>query len=151
MPELPNSYRHLWNSDPRCLSQKPVFENVPSCTVFVFLSLMEYALVNIVMGDIADIEKKKSMGISSLILGTRGVPIARKDGAIDHEVRNYFRPRAVMYISRVRLRSILYWKLIFKKKDFAGRMKPAGCMLPFPGRRNTVLLYGSLMFWKIRY
>jgi hypothetical protein len=25
------------------------------CTVFVFLSLMEYALVNIVMGDIADI------------------------------------------------------------------------------------------------
>ena len=39
------------------------------CTVFVFLSLMEYALVNIVMGDIADIEKKKSMGISNLILG----------------------------------------------------------------------------------
>ena len=27
------------------------------CTVFVFLSLMEYALVNIVMGDIADIGK----------------------------------------------------------------------------------------------
>jgi hypothetical protein len=52
---------------------------------------MEYALVNIVMGDIADIEKKKSMGISSLILGTRGVPIARKDGAIDHEVRIYAR------------------------------------------------------------
>ena len=48
---------------------------------------MEYALVNIVMGDIADIEKKKSMGISSLILGSRGVPIARKDGAIDHDVR----------------------------------------------------------------
>jgi hypothetical protein len=47
---------------------------------------MEYALVNIVMGDIADIEKKKSMGISSLILGTRGVPIARKDGSIDQEV-----------------------------------------------------------------
>ena len=47
---------------------------------------MEYALVNIVMGDIADIEKKKSMGISSLILGTRGVPIARKDGTIDQEV-----------------------------------------------------------------
>ena len=40
------------------------------CTVFVFLSLMEYALVNIVMGDIADIEKKKSMGISNLILGS---------------------------------------------------------------------------------
>ena len=40
------------------------------CTVFVFLSLMEYALINIVMGDIADIEKKKSMGISNLILGS---------------------------------------------------------------------------------
>jgi hypothetical protein len=29
------------------------------CTVFVFLSLMEYALVNIVMGDIADIGEYK--------------------------------------------------------------------------------------------
>jgi len=42
--------------------------------------------VSIVMGDIADIEKKKSMGISSLILGARGVPIKRKDGAIDQDV-----------------------------------------------------------------
>ena len=41
------------------------------CTVFVFLSLMEYALVNIVMGDIADIEKKKSMGLSNLLLGAK--------------------------------------------------------------------------------
>jgi hypothetical protein len=58
------------------------------CTVFVFLSLMEYALVNIVMGDIADIEKKKSMGISNLILGTRGVPLKnKKDGTIDNEVK----------------------------------------------------------------
>ena len=59
------------------------------CTFFVFLSLMEYALVNIVMGDIADIEKKKSMGISNLILGTRGIPIKRneKEGAIENEVR----------------------------------------------------------------
>jgi len=58
------------------------------CTVFVFLSLMEYALVNIVMGDIADIEKKKSMGISNLILGTRGIPVKRneKDGSIETEV-----------------------------------------------------------------
>ena len=58
------------------------------CTVFVFLSLMEYALVNIVMGDIADIEKKKSMGISNLILGTRGIPLKRneKDGTIDNDV-----------------------------------------------------------------
>lgn len=49
---------------------------------------MEYALVNIVMGDIADIEKKKSMGISNLILGTRGIPIRRneKDGALESEV-----------------------------------------------------------------
>ena len=57
------------------------------CTVFVFLSLMEYALVNIVMGDIADIEKKKSMGISNLILGTRGIPLKReKDGTIENDV-----------------------------------------------------------------
>ncbi len=59
------------------------------CTVFVFLSLMEYALVNIVMGDIADIEKKKSMGISNLILGTRGIPIKRddKEGPMETDVR----------------------------------------------------------------
>ena len=61
------------------------------CTVFVFLSLMEYALVNIVMGDIADIEKKKSMGISNLILGSRGLPIRQKEGGINQEVKsNYF-------------------------------------------------------------
>ena len=57
------------------------------CTVFVFLSLMEYALVNIVMGDIADIEKKKSMGISNLILGSRGLPIRQKEGGINQEVK----------------------------------------------------------------
>ena len=56
------------------------------CTVFVFLSLMEYALVNIVMGDIADIEKKKSMGISNLILGSRGLPIRQKEGGLNQEV-----------------------------------------------------------------
>jgi len=65
------------------------------CTVFVFLSLMEYALVNIVMGDIADIEKKKSMGISNLILGSTkagGAPptaqvsslhLRRKNGSVE--------------------------------------------------------------------
>ena len=62
------------------------------CTVFVFLSLMEYALVNIVMGDIADIEKKKSMGISNLILGSRGLPIRSKEGGINQEVRIIFLP-----------------------------------------------------------
>ena len=53
---------------------------------------MEYALVNIVMGDIADIEKKKSMGISNLILGSRGLPIRQKEGGINQEVKklNFF-------------------------------------------------------------
>jgi len=56
------------------------------CTVFVFLSLMEYALVNIVMGDIADIEKKKPMGISSLLLRAKVVPIKQIDGMLNPEV-----------------------------------------------------------------
>jgi len=60
------------------------------CTVFVFLSLMEYALVNIVMGDIADIEKKKSSSISKLILGTKGANFKQIDGVVNHEVRGNF-------------------------------------------------------------
>ena len=68
--------------------------------MFVFLSLMEYALVNIVMGDIADVEKKKSMGISNLILGksqssdgktNASYPMQHtgmkgRDGSLDQEV-----------------------------------------------------------------
>ena len=50
------------------------------CTVFVFLSLMEYALVNIVMGDIADIEKKKNSGLSHLLLGVRGPAMGAAGG-----------------------------------------------------------------------
>ena len=34
---------------------------------------MEYALVNIVMGDIADIEKKKSAGLTNLLLGAKAL------------------------------------------------------------------------------
>lgn len=56
------------------------------CTVFVFLSLMEYALVNIVMGDIADIEKKKSMGISNLILGSKTLPQTMRKMDNENEV-----------------------------------------------------------------
>lgn len=47
---------------------------------------MEYALVNIVMGDIADIEKKKPMGISSLLLRAKVVPIKQIDGMLNPEV-----------------------------------------------------------------
>ena len=61
---------------------------------------MEYALVNIVMGDIADIEKKKSMGISNLILGTRGIPIKRneKEGAIENEVSLAYTERSKRHL-----------------------------------------------------
>ena len=50
------------------------------CTVFVFLSLMEYALVNIVMGDIADIEKKKNSGLTNLLLGVRAPTMGMPGG-----------------------------------------------------------------------
>ena len=50
------------------------------CTVFVFLSLMEYALVNIVMGDIADIEKKKSAGLTNLLLGAKAPALGLPGG-----------------------------------------------------------------------
>ena len=38
---------------------------------FTAAILSRYALVNIVMGDIADIEKKKSKGLSTLLLGAK--------------------------------------------------------------------------------
>ena len=41
------------------------------CTLFVFLSLMEYALVNIVRGDIAEIETKKRAGLTNLLFGAK--------------------------------------------------------------------------------
>ena len=33
-----------------------------SCTVFVFLCLIEYAFVNVMMGDISDVERKDKTG-----------------------------------------------------------------------------------------
>ena len=40
-----------------------------SCTVFVFLSLIEYAIVNVMMGDISDVERKdKTAHIRSVII-----------------------------------------------------------------------------------
>merc|ERR1712110_1339581 len=41
------------------------------CTVFVFLSLIEYAFVNVMMGDISEVERKKSKGLSTLLLGAK--------------------------------------------------------------------------------
>jgi hypothetical protein len=40
-----------------------------SCTVFVFLSLIEYAFVNVMMGDISEVERKdKASHLRSLIV-----------------------------------------------------------------------------------
>ena len=41
---------------------------------------MEYALVNIVMGDIADIEKKKNSGLTNLLLGVRAPAMGMAGG-----------------------------------------------------------------------
>lgn len=43
------------------------------CTVFVFMSLMEYALVNILMGDIVDGEESAlKKGMKSMFMTTAG-------------------------------------------------------------------------------
>ena len=37
-----------------------------SCTLFVFFSLIEYAIVNVMMGDISDIERKDNTNVSHI-------------------------------------------------------------------------------------
>ena len=53
---------------------------------------MEYALVNIVMGDIDDIEKKKSAGLTNLLLGAKapalGLPGGIKQPKSFHAVQD---------------------------------------------------------------
>ena len=66
-----NTSMIMYSTSPHYLYLQAIDVFMSGCTVFVFLSLMEYALVNIVMGDIADIEKKKNSGLTNLLLGVR--------------------------------------------------------------------------------
>ena len=46
-----------------------------SCTVFVFLSLIEYAFVNVMMGDISEVERKdKASHLRSIIVTANHIP-----------------------------------------------------------------------------
>ena len=46
-----------------------------SCTVFVFLSLIEYAFVNVMMGDISEVERKdKASHLRNIIVTTNSMP-----------------------------------------------------------------------------
>ena len=46
-----------------------------SCTVFVFLSLIEYAFVNVMMGDISEVERKdKASQLRNIIVATNSLP-----------------------------------------------------------------------------
>ena len=45
-----------------------------SCTVFVFLSLIEYAFVNVMMGDISEVERKdKAAHLRNIIVTTNSM------------------------------------------------------------------------------
>ena len=64
------SIGHAWAAMDNCPCMdihKIVHAWITPCTLVV-ASHARYALVNIVMGDIADIEKKKSKGLSTLLL-----------------------------------------------------------------------------------
>lgn len=80
--EINNQYLPDWLScwSPDLSPFQAIDVFMSGCTVFVFLSLMEYALVNIVMGDIADIEKKKSSGLTNLLLGVRAPGLGMAGG-----------------------------------------------------------------------
>ena len=57
-----------------------------SCTVFVFLSLIEYAFVNVMLGDISDVERKdKTAHIRSVIISKT----SNTDLCIDQKVNNF--------------------------------------------------------------
>lgn len=48
-----------------------------SCTVFVFLSLIEYAFVNVMMGDISEVERKdKTSQLRNIIVTTNNAAAA---------------------------------------------------------------------------
>ncbi len=61
-----------------------------SCTVFVFLSLIEYAFVNVMMGDISEVERKdKTSQLRNIIVATNNqvqykkeVPLGIKDFSV---------------------------------------------------------------------
>ena len=50
-----------------------------SCTVFVFLSLIEYAFVNVMMGDISEVERKDKTGHLRNIIVTANTNLGYRD------------------------------------------------------------------------
>ena len=68
-----------------------------SCTVFVFFSLIEYAIVNVMMGDISDIERRDKEPSSPLKHSFRNIvklghnKLARKTTICINKVCRIFR------------------------------------------------------------
>ena len=50
-----------------------------SCTVFVFLSLIEYAFVNVMMGDISEVERKDKTSHLRNIIVTANTNLGYRD------------------------------------------------------------------------
>ena len=61
-----------------------------SCTVFVFLSLIEYAFVNVMMGDISEVERKdKASHLRNIIVTTNSFPyVHNRQGKCMHDVED---------------------------------------------------------------
>ena len=73
-----------------------------SCTVFVFLSLIEYAFVNVMMGDISEVERKDKTSHLRNIIVTANTNLGYRDLAWQQQQQlKYHGNKVIIYYSRI--------------------------------------------------
>ena len=80
MSHLPTTYvQYVLLLQSFSLSFQAIDIFMSSCTVFVFLSLIEYAFVNVMMGDISEVERKDKTSHLRNIIVTANTNLGYRD------------------------------------------------------------------------